>query len=84
MKINFRLLIAQPDYTIEVKDLLADKKTPIFVFPTVDQVLDMIHCASGLFTLEIYFNVKTIQNKMVKFVNFATIIDKCCLKLPRK
>lgn len=60
--VDFRLLIAQSDYTIEVRDLQSADKKPLFSFPTVDKVHSIVHCASGKCKVEFTEFVQVIKS----------------------
>ncbi|XP_065220353.1 uncharacterized protein LOC135845608 [Planococcus citri] len=86
-----KLLIAQSDFSIEVRDLLSENKEPLFSFPTVDRVQCLTHCASGNYiaTLE---GKQTNQKSDVLiarvYINWETdfVVNECkkCTKYVKR
>lgn len=70
-----RLLLALTSNCVEVRDLLHDSDL-LFTFPTVDEVLEIVHCLNGDYvaTLETKFNRQNKETNFVRvYVNWDTV-----------
>lgn len=79
-RVPFRLLIALAHHTIEVRDL-SDKSEPTYTVPTVDQVIQLLHCVTGNY-------IATLETKLKRsgddplYLRVYCNWEKCSLGTP--
>lgn len=66
------LLLALPTHSVEVRDLTTPDLGPVTTFPTVDLVLQMIHCDRGNYVATLETRAKKNISCVRVYVNWST------------